>query len=236
VGLDIYVGTLTRYYAREWQTILQQAAPELGVEVRVVRPTQAEDTITDPAELEQVVTAWRDQLAGGLRKHVAVPVVWNEGMDAPYFTDKPAWDCYAALMIWAAHEEHRDIELPQVAPDDWSEHPAVARSQATDFKSRYKQLLNGPELWLPVDFDFTFRTEDAAGVSVEIGSVRALAAQLRQLNDRTWQADEAMIEQWRRKGAEHGAPLEISAQFGFAIFDTLVRSALEHQLPMKLDY
>jgi hypothetical protein len=30
MGLDIYVGSLTRYYRRDWETIVQQAGRELG--------------------------------------------------------------------------------------------------------------------------------------------------------------------------------------------------------------
>lgn len=37
MGLDSYAGPLTRFYAREWMTIIQNVA-EQGIEVVVVRP------------------------------------------------------------------------------------------------------------------------------------------------------------------------------------------------------
>jgi len=51
MGLDIYVGTLTRYYAGDWQTIVRQSAEGMGMEVQVVRPSVPADVVTDPAEI-----------------------------------------------------------------------------------------------------------------------------------------------------------------------------------------
>ena len=44
------------------------------------------------------------------------------------------------------------------------------------------------------------------------------------------------IAEWRVHGAEYGAPLEKSAQLGFAVLYELCRLAVQHRLPMKLDY
>jgi hypothetical protein len=35
--LDVYVGSLTRYHAHDWETIVQQAAKREGIEVQVMR-------------------------------------------------------------------------------------------------------------------------------------------------------------------------------------------------------
>ena len=41
MGLDIYVGSLTRYFARDWKTILEQLAERGEIpEVRVVRASE----------------------------------------------------------------------------------------------------------------------------------------------------------------------------------------------------
>jgi len=37
MGLDVYVGPLSRYYAGDWETIVQQAGRQQGVEVQVLR-------------------------------------------------------------------------------------------------------------------------------------------------------------------------------------------------------
>jgi hypothetical protein len=37
MGLNVYVGTLTRYYAGEWELVTQTAAREAGLSFEVVR-------------------------------------------------------------------------------------------------------------------------------------------------------------------------------------------------------
>jgi hypothetical protein len=239
MGLDVYVGTLTRYYSGEWETIIQQTAHEAGYTVKIVRPDgmdDAQDSVTDPTEIEETVKDWRDLLNLDLEPHLNAPLDWSEGMTPPYFTDKPAWDCYSALMIWAAHEEQRDSDLPAVAPDDWTTDIAYQRSLAEGFTSRYAQLLYGPEIWLPGDFNFTFGATDLGGNEVSIGSVDVLLSQLRDLNSRTWNMDDTAINKILQLGAEFGAPLETSARFACAVFLKLAEAAVKHQLPMKLDY
>lgn len=235
MGLDVYVGTLTRYYARQWETVVQRAAREMNLPLRVERPA-ASEAPAEPIEIEPIVAAWRDAINASLSTHLSSPITWQEGMAPPYFTDKPAWDCYSALLVWAAHGEHPDTPLPDVAPEDWTTDVAVCRSQADGFTSRYGQLLYGAEFWLPGDFGFTFRAADPAQTEVMFGSAIALARQLDELNQRTWRASPEVLAQWRVDGADHGAPLERSARFGFAVFHELAQAAIREQLPLKLDY
>jgi hypothetical protein len=237
MGLDVYVGTLTRYYSRDWETAVQRAARESGLKIEIARERpDAEDAVTDPADVESAIVAWRQGLSNGLAKHLSAPLHWPEGMGPPYFTDKPAWDCYSALLVWAAHEEQGDPQLPDVAPADWTTDPAVKRSQADAFESRYGQLLGDTELWLPGRFNFTFSAGDATGQTVTMGSIVSLHENLQELNKKTWRANSAILSEWRRAGADFGAPLEVSARFGFAVFAQLVEAAVHHWLPIKLDY
>lgn len=235
MGLDVYVGTLTRYYAGQWETIMQRTAREQGVALEM-RRHGADDAVTDPTVLEPLLIEWRDALSDALRTHLAEPLRWAEGLGADYFTDKPAWDCYASLLIWAAHDEHPATELPRAASEDWMQHPAVQLSQAEGFRSRHGQLLHGAEFWLPAQFEFTFKAQDPSGAEIVFGSVDTLLAQLRSLNERTWRADDATLEGWRRAGAGQRGPFEQAARFGFAVVYELASRAAEHRLPMKLDY
>jgi hypothetical protein len=157
MGLDIYVGTLTRYYDGAWETIVQQMGRDSGPTVEVIRQNNPSDAITDPATIENLIMEWRNALNADLRPHIDGPLDWLEGMSPPYFTDQPGWDCYSALLVCAVHEYQADPELPAVAPDDGTADAAVQRSQAETFTSHYGQLLNGTELWLPGKFDFTFQ-------------------------------------------------------------------------------
>ena len=50
MGLDVYVGSLTRYYAHDWETAVQRLGCEQGIPVVIVRARlQSPDAITDPA-------------------------------------------------------------------------------------------------------------------------------------------------------------------------------------------
>lgn len=232
MGLDVYVGSLTRYYTQDWETIAQRWARETGTPIQVLRGGGEETR--DPAQVRAAVLRWRSGLSAALQPHGVPPLDWDEAADTAYFTDKPAWDCYAALLLWAAHQEHPEIPLPASAPADWPSHPLIVAAQAGG--TRYPNLLLNTELWLPVELDVTFVVEDVTGNRVGVGSVNRLHAELRALNRRTWGGSEADVAGWRRFAAEPGAPLEVSARFGYAIFHVLSEQALRSGFPMKLDY
>jgi hypothetical protein len=40
MGLDVYVGSLTRYYARDWETIVQKWGRESGTRVEVLHQNE----------------------------------------------------------------------------------------------------------------------------------------------------------------------------------------------------
>ena len=101
MGLDVYAGTLTRYYAGAWETVVQKYAREEGVAVEILRAHDPPDAISDLTEIERIVVAWRDGLNRALASHLSEPLDWAEGIGATYFSDKPAWDGYSALMLWA---------------------------------------------------------------------------------------------------------------------------------------
>lgn len=63
LGLDVYVGSLTRYYAHDWETAVQRLGCEQGIPVVIVRARpQSPDAITDPATIRSGVVTWRSNL------------------------------------------------------------------------------------------------------------------------------------------------------------------------------
>jgi hypothetical protein len=235
MGLDIYVGSFTRYYAQDWETVVQKVGREHGHPVTVIRQTTAE-AITDQAQIRPAIVAWRDGLNAGLGDNLDAPLDWDEAESAPYFTDKPTWDAYSSLLLWAAYAENQDLARPHAYVEDLESDPAYRRSREPGFKTAYSQLIRGAEVWLPARFDFTFTAQDPAGNEVVFGSSVALADQLELLNQRTWNASNGSILEWRFGGADYQAPLEIGARFAFAVLRDLARHANTHRLIMKLDY
>jgi hypothetical protein len=233
MGLDIYVGPLCRYYAGDWETVVQRHAREQGIALNVVRAQPASaDALRDPKDTLPIVTAWREGLALAL-KDEGVSLFWQEQPDGIYFTDKPAWDCYGDLLLWAAYSEHPDLPRPEQSVTNFSDDPAYIRTQQ---RTRFRHLLGNAEFWLPADFDFVFEAPEPAGTLTMFGSCVGLLRELVEINDASWRGSPAELESWRKAGSDHGAPLEHGARFCCALLTDLAQHAVVNGLPMKLDY
>jgi hypothetical protein len=184
-----------------------------------------------PEAAQRAVRRWRDRMR---RETGIADLDWNEDPLAEYQTDKPAWDCYGALLLWAAYEELPKAKR-RATSEGWDQDPALLTSRINP-ASRYRHLLADTEIWLPAEFETPFRTVGIPGEPLVVGSSPRLQGELRDLNSRTWQATDSQLSEWRYDGAEHGAPLETRARFAFSIFCTLAQRSVAARLPMKLDY
>ncbi|MGH1456847.1 MAG: hypothetical protein ACRBDI_08710 [Alphaproteobacteria bacterium] len=235
MGLDVYVGALSRYYKQDWETISQTIAKEQEIDFVVLG---AEPVTDEVGELRKKIDEWRD----GVKDYVkdasggkeAVAFKWDESDDASFFTDKPDWDGYGALLLWAAYSEHDDLSVTKILDDDWINDEAFLRSTADDFRSNYTALLNA-DMWVPEEFAFVLSVHDVFGHDTAIGSIVKLGQELLALNDKTWQADSEEITRWLRDGFSDVGDLEHNAKFGFALFLDLANKAVDHNLIMKID-
>ena len=133
MSLDVYVGPLARYYGGDWEN---GAAPSSGQ-----RPAGRE-------RIRQTVVTWRETLQAALGDTVPVPLDWDETDAAPYFVGRPGWDGFGALVLWAAYVEHPVLRAPAALPEEWDSDPALVRSNAQGFRSRYSHLVRNVELWV----------------------------------------------------------------------------------------
>jgi len=163
LGLDIYVGSFTRYYAGDWELVAARVARELGATFEVVRQHNPPDAIRDPEEIRSIVLEWRSGLAASLASHLPEPLDWDESLDALYFTDKPCWDGYQGLLLKAAYQEHPGLTIPREIPKDFDKDPAIQRSMGADSQTSYPSLLSNAQFWLPARFPFVFEAADASG-------------------------------------------------------------------------
>lgn len=226
MGLDVYVGTLTRYYVGDWK-------------VRVPARTVSPDSVTDPEQIRPAVLAWRDGISAALGAHLAGPLLWDEGIESPSVVVSLDWCAYAALVLWAAYEAHPDgVAPPAVSVRGWRDDPVYQASNAAGARSRYPQLLHRTELWLPNDFPFTFHAPDVSGQPITIGSGPGLRRELMTLNARTWRVSARGVRSWREGPPDvgWGGALEVAAQYAFAMLDALTDDAVANWLPIKLDY
>jgi hypothetical protein len=221
VGLDVYVGSLTRYYLEGAADVLEPIARHQGMAV---------DDGQDPEEvIRAAVLRWRERLSHWLGDRLAGPLEWDESAPAPCFTDKPGWDGYGGALLLAAHDEHPELPPPAQVSADWPDDPAYQAASARGAGSRYAQLLT-PELWLPCRFAFTVRTQDICGEEVELGSSLALLEQLQLLSAR-YRLDGQPAEP-----APDGHSLSAAAGNGLAVLLRLAERSVTFRVPMKLDF
>jgi hypothetical protein len=161
---------------------------------------------------------------------------WNETSAAPWFTGRPTWEGFGALVLWAAYAEHASLRRPDVLPTEWDEDPALLRSNADGVRSRYSHLVRNVELWLPTSLDITFEGNDVDGRRIVIGSSPALSRQLAELNAATWKMDDDQMALALRASPPESESLEQSARYTLSMMSRLVQHAVQHRLPVKLDY
>lgn len=241
MGLDVYVGSLTRYYGGDWENAGERAAREraLGKVAggRLIRSNvQGEEKARDQERIREAVLTWREILGDSLGANVPGPLDWNEDDEAPYFTGRPGWDGFGSLVLWAAYGEHPTLRLPATLPEEWDNDPALMRSNADGFRSRYSHLVRNVELWLPVSFAFTFEGEDVDRRRVVVGSATTLARQLADLNAATWKAEASEAAAWAKRRPDDSASIELNARYAFGVMTDLAAKAVAHRLPMKLDF
>ena len=189
MALDVYVGSLTRYYAGDWESIADKKGKRTRSTPRAGATARDSDPGKESERIRKAVLGWRDGMKRALRQHLDEPLDWDETTEAPWFTGRPGWDGFGSLVLWAAYAEQPGLRRPAALPEEWDDDPALVRSNADGFRSRYSHLVRNVELWLPCAFDFTFEGEDVDGRRIIVGSSTTLGRQLGELNAATWKMD-----------------------------------------------
>lgn len=264
MGLDIYAGTLTRYFTRNWKTHVQKMAEIKGYKFCLYHPKVAIKPIEDPAQIREIHHAlcqWRDELGSTIQPNLPAPL-WDEDTDEEYFTDKPGWLAYSALVFLQACR-YMKRDLPEYVDEDviLQKDPIYEEAKKCDFPS---SLLHEVELWIPYDDNFIcgplcfVSSEDEEGFYAS--TLKFLQEELEDLNRNRWNADEATILSWRNdkyyvpakykdsrsfvakvffRRPKHKTPLyrtEDLAQCAFSILWCAVHYAKDHKVPLILDY
>jgi hypothetical protein len=234
MAFDVYVGTLTRFYTRQWENVVQEQARREGMEYRMVYAGGD----SEPPEAEVVLEAvngWRRAMNQGLAPHGLGPIEWSEDDSQPYFTDRPGWEGYSGLLLWAAYAQTPGQPAPLVLPENWYEDSVYLESMGQE-KLRYASVLKA-NVWLPGDFDFQFKFPYLVGDDdVTVASTGSLLQDLEDLahNEPIW-ANRSEARDFIGHGARH-VPFEAAAHEGLRVFTTLVEKAVERKLPLVLSF
>lgn len=251
MGLDVYAGTLTRYYTHNWKTVTQQFAEANGLKYEAICANDQEEPLS-VEETTEVVTQWRDQIIAGLHPNPAP--LWPEDNDVtPYYTDKPDWDALSALLLYIA-AKYSDREVPVEIEKNTNifEHPIVKEFLET--KDFMLSLFDGNGWWIPIKDHVMFQYVLPNGEESMLATSALLLTELQRYNSFAWNADRDTIVSWREK---EGYPVEAVyrprtgihmqnahecynteslAKFAFSILWQAAEFSLEHGVVMLYDF
>ena len=197
MGLDIYAGTLTRYYSGNWKTSVQQWAEKNGMKVNIIRP---EEQNVEPAPIESItagVTEWKDQLIQALASSLTNQLHWNEDNDiTPYYTDKPDWDAVHALMLYTLCKL-QGITVPSTVTKNFELYNHPVYKEFMTNKDNVISLFDSDGWWIPINDAFMFNGCLPTGDRRMIATVGMLKFELENINTLEWNADEQTIISWR---------------------------------------
>ena len=253
MGLDIYAGTLTRYYAGNWKTVAQQFAEESGLNLSIVRPNSGtpENNKLTVDEIQNDMQEWSNAIATALTP-ASVCEAWEENNDKNYYTDKPDWCAFGALLLYGACLKY-DIQLPERVKKNWdfSKDLIVGRAlNDTDFSW---SLFSAAEWWLPFDDCFSFDYPTPNGHEITMGTTGALLVELQGINELSWNADEPTILEWAKNegypadaemadgaynviGVNDEYDVQSLAKFAFSILYQAAVFSDENRVPVIMDY
>jgi hypothetical protein len=117
--------------------------------------------------------------------------------------------------------------------EDWSSDPIVVA--AARGETRYSTLF-AAQTWLPVDFDFAFRSEWVTGDEMVYGSATQFTRELDDLNSQTFRLSVQDLLACRHEGKEKDETLEKGAKFALSLFSDMANRAISYRLVMMLDY
>lgn len=251
MGLDIYAGTLTRYYTHNWKTVTQLFAEENGINFEVLRSKQEEPGLSSK-ELNQIVMQWRDAIIRGLNLD-SVPF-WNEDFnETPYYTNKPDWDALNALLLYIA-AKYINKEVPKTVKKNFDvyNHPIV--KEFMDSKEFLLSLFDGNGWWLPINKNIIFNYVLPNHQESPLCTSYLLLEELKYYNMFEWNADKETILSWSRS---EGYPVDVTyskengcnelkvhdiydtvslAKFAFSILWQAAEFSIEHGVVIVFDY
>ncbi|ORX66242.1 hypothetical protein BCR32DRAFT_330294 [Anaeromyces robustus] len=223
MGLDIYAGTLTRYYTHNWKTSVQQFAEKNGIKCKVIRQNVGD--IPSPEIVLSDVNEWKEQLLKTIIPEDKKPYPkWNEDYDiTPYYTNKPDWCAIGALMLYyVCHLYHQ--EFPKTIEKNYDFFKNELIQRAMDDNQIYSSLIKGGGWWAPIDDEYLFQFP-LMGVNkmMIFGTVGQLHKELHQINQFEWMASQEEIIEWSKT---EGYPTDITYHEG-AVIDKNIHSTYD---------
>ncbi len=251
---------MSRYYCNDWKNIVKQEAERRGMKCEVVDANGNEiKAVEDKEEIAQIsdtVCRWIDYVTKNIDETLDSPY-WDDTRELGYYTDKPGWEAYGALVMLCACLL-LDCPLPEYVEDGWNafEEPIVEKAMSQECPG---SLLSNVMYWLPIPKMITFTTILPCGNTASFSTLDMLKRELEMLNQKMWNADETTILSWRNekyyvpvkhkkskllfgfiwrtdKSRKEKYRTEELAQCAYSMLYYAVKFAEEHNVPVLLDY
>lgn len=233
MAFDVYSGSFTRFYTRNWENIAQRQARLDGTEYKMIYAGGDPGPPPPAQEIRDLVNEWRSAINEALAPHGLKELDWSEADDTEYFTDRPGWDGYAGLLLWAAYAERPNEEPPLELPESWADDRVYQSVMEDEQRIHFVTILLA-SLWLPGDFDFCFKFPGLTDEELMIGSCRGLRDQLHELEGKPlkWQQPDSL----QNSRNDSVLTFEEAAKAGRACFYALAEKAAQNRLPLVLSF
>lgn len=250
MGLDIYAGTFIRYYSKNWKTTNQKFCEENGIEYKIIRAHQEKQSSID--DIITGVHQWQQQLQIVMHHSGVLEFkIWQEDNEKKYYTEKPDWDAYGALLLMNSAKA-LNKKVPEKYLKGMSfDHPFIKKAQ-NKFFSKWS-LYKGVCHFIPHNENILFNWYLANGIETSFATIGTLREELTKINEFCWNANENTIHSWYetegypiyaefingqyKKIAENNVyNTESLAKFAFSILYKALIFAEENEVPVIFDF
>jgi hypothetical protein len=184
-------------------------------------------------DVQKVVGLWKADLVRGLGPQAPADLDWDESRSAPYFTDRPGWDAYTALVLLAACTACGE-PMPERLPEDALVADVVLRTHHSEMRRAHRSITLA-QLWLPGSFEFSFDFVDLCREKIHISSIAGLVLDLDHLMAKNGISETDLAAALQGGPGENPTAFKI-ARFGLAVFRHVALDARKNQLPLMLSF
>lgn len=198
MGLDIYSGSLARYYCRDFKTPAQLISERAGFELETV--FEQENPFFSDAETSQAaIMAMKADLAERFSDQAPDIASWND--DCPdQLVLQLHQECRDALLLLVAYAYRPELTRPSQMPRQIDHDPALAEANDRGYYMGPLAILEC-QMYIPFDSGLLLATEDPIKQQIVATSVANLKGALTAVEARYW-PDGSDIEAWFDSGPQ----------------------------------
>lgn len=259
MGLDVYAGTLVRFYSRDWERAVQRFAREQGLNYSEVYTDGIVPDWPDKKQAVEMVSGFRDRLQDQFGGEISDVASWSEE-ECSYDTDKIDYNGRNSLVFLAAYLNRPELTLPDMLPADLDADQAYSEAVNQKYYTGAMSILECG-VFLPSQRTGLFITENPMGVEQVVTTTQSLRWALDWLSDKVWSGD-TKPEEWRKRGLTTGGgkvlkqargllpwrkkfveieeppvpnTLKHNAEFGFGVLTAMLAFSDQYNVPILMD-